>query len=560
MILSTLFPYCCNLSYHKPSLLTKQITNEAMDKISLLIADDEVEHLETIFEIVNSYDPLLPDDIFSEDSYVVEGGVSNRDYPCQLSGHADIQCVSSLNSAEKLFKNNIYFDVCITDINFSGEDADGHSIAGPCGASQNNKLLYTAREEVQTIYNEGENLVTTMEVFTRLSSEENIAVKYSSEERDDIIYKFLMEAEYRIADKKISSTPRSHDAKSAWKGFRRSLDALLSENEPKPSPRVECEKRLSRHLRDTNMSGSTFRHLFPFRYAFLMRRLTEAKRILDGDADETYPSWSTIKFEMDSKASQIGSLILDDKRLADVAKGDEVEQRRVKDGPETLPDSGGSTSKSENKKPRELRVKLRPQPHDSKVQVTTYEGETYSSTNMKNSGLFLLVAVMISESSDIPFDEPVSTTYYNKNSMPLFLSSLLIDKFNNPSIKSKYTRYQKTFYRPRDTSVDTKSREEIDVKYLKKAIKEGELGEKEGSHSQKTEYEILSLPENAYIHRSSVKQELEEEFEILYHNSQNYYISDDVQEIKINPEWIEDNKGEGIDEKWAEEVAEKLTN
>jgi hypothetical protein len=270
---------------------------------------------------------------------------------------------------------------------------------------------------------------------------------------------------------------------------------------------------------------------------------------------------------MDNKASQIDDLILDDTGLTDVVKSKEVGRERETYEPETFPDSGESTRKTEEEKPRELKVILRPNPQNSEVCVTTHEGKSYSFDDIQDSGLFLLIAVMISGSDKIPINERVKTTYGSQKSLPLFLSSLLINKFNKPSRRSKYTEYKVTIRTSKRNKIVRKNesveRKLIKSEYLEKSIKEGSMGEKKVREGKrKAVYWISKLPKKSYNHKLNIKEEVEEKFVLLESESGSgkYYVSDEIDEIKFSPEWIESDRGEGVDEEWAKEIAEKLTS
>lgn len=504
-----------------------------MEKLSILIADDDSDHLETVFDTVNIYDPILPNDTFSDDSYIVKGHFSAGNLPFSLSGHAEVQCVSSINSANKLFKNNESFDICITDINFSSGDADGPSIATACGASQENKLLYTSREEVEPIYEERGNWITSMEEFTSVRKENTKVIKYFSQDRDEIVHTFLMNAELRISEKKINSAPQSRSAESSWKKFRKSLDALLSEDGPRHDKLKECEERLTSDLRDAVIAGTRFRHLFPFRYSFLVRRLMEARRILDGDADQTYPSWREVKLGIGKKSDQIDNLILSTENSHTTRqRSDEKEA------------SGKLT-------PKKITLDLTSDDSAS-VLVETKNGSNFELDEITNAGVFLLLAVKLRNGDENQIDGPVRREYDNW-SPPLIASSLLLNKFQSlrRGAYSKFLKlvaYEKEFgigkdiYKAKQITQDSIKSENIfksifDEERSWEEIK-SEEGEKRFTRKQIGTYDEskgLVSPDKGSNHKDNVTSGTPKKIRPVIDIQGKYIFPEYVESVVVNP-------------------------
>lgn len=517
-----------------------------MERMKVLIADDDEAHLEQVFKTVNAWDPLTSEGkIWTGEGQLVEQvaeqDISDRsveEFPLQLRGNIEILCAKSYEGALHLIKKHGDVDVCISDVQFSGENADGPSILSVCGVKPENGILYTAQSKKKKIYRGSNTYIRDKRGYEIAEKGRFRVVRYGIDDFEDIIYSFLMDSEHLLAKNRIQDTGLSNEAKASWRSFEKELNNLLSGDSPDRSDLKSCETALYLEggLEETTFGDTQFKHLFPLRKAFLSRQLIRTEEVLDGRADETYPSWDHIKNKTKVRIQEISHLILD--------------QNDTSDAPGAVP---------KNINPKEIEVNLQEEP-------TVYVGTSkkninYESSDLRNSGLFLLLSVIISDRNIFPIEDRIDTEYKRKKLVSIFLSSLLVNKFRAPSRKPGYLIYEQTIDRPSGTKNKRVDRKEINKTYVANCLKEEEMHHKEIEEDLEYECEIISLPQNSYNHKNHLMTDLgiDGGIEILESEDKKWKLSEEISSVDITPSWIKKDSDASKDE-WAEEFAEEIVS
>lgn len=394
-----------------------------MERMRVLIADDDKAHLEKVFKIVNAQDPLTPEEkVWTGEGRLVGEALSNRsakEFPHRLEGNIEILCAQSYEGALSLIEEHGDVDICLSDIQFSGEKVDGPSVLNECGVSSKNGILYTGQSEKQQIYEGSDTYIENRKDYPGAGSRRFRVVRFArTKDFEDIICRFLMESEYLLAKDRIEDrtpdTGLSSEAKASWRNFENQLNSLLSGDRPDRGDLQNCDAALTLEggLEETRFGGIQFKHLFPFRDAFLNRRLSEVDAILNGEA---YPSWSRVKNKTKVLAEEIHRLILD--------KEDPAQEEKVRMKKE-------DSAQDEKVRVKAVHLNLKAPTNEALKVVTNVGKKTLS--DIGDRGIFLLLAIKIRDSENIPVNGPVTTTY-KRWSPPLVVSSLLINHFRGGS-------------------------------------------------------------------------------------------------------------------------------
>lgn len=539
-----------------------------MERMKVLIADDDAEHLEQVFEIVNSKDPLIQKNkVTTGEGRLVEEALPDRsaqEFPLRLKGSIEILCAGSYNEAIQLIEEHGDVDICLSDIQFSGESADGPSILNVCGVSPDTGILYTAQPEKQEIYKGISTYVENENEYKRADKNQFIVVRYNKNTKDknptedfeNIIYRFLLDSERLLAKSRIRDTSLSGGTETAWKNFEEKLDNLLSRDRPNRKDFQNCKTALTLKggLEETNFGGIQFKHLFPFHNAFLNRRLKEVSKIIDNGPDEERPSWGHVKNKINKLKHGIKTTLYE---------RDEYQTGKNPTENEMHDDYSTSTGKIE---PRGIDINLNREPDEDKpvVRVTTNKDFSYESTGIRNSGLFFLLSVVISDFESFPIDECIDTSYEEKEYVSMFLASLLVNKFMKPSRKPGYL----TYWRKKGPPFGNEgivSRTSIDSSYLRRCILEKEMYTKKIKSEINYDYrcKIGSLPQSSSGHKLHLMKDLgieDESFKIFKSKDQKWRLSRGINLVSINPPGIEMDTGSQSEEEWAQKISKQLTS
>jgi CheY-like chemotaxis protein len=504
-----------------------------MERMRVLIADDDKAHLEKVFEIVNAKDPLPPEGkVWTGEGRLVDEVLSNRsarEFPLRLEGNIEILCAQSYEGALSLNEEHGDVDICLSDIQLSDDEVDGPSILIECGVSPTNGILYTGQSEKQQNYEDSEAYIEGKKDYPGATPGRFRVVRFElTKDFEDVIYRFLMDSEYLLAEDRIPDTGLSSEAKASWRSFEKELNSLFSGDRPYHGDWQKCDTALNSEggLEMTRFGGIQFKHLFPFRDAFLKRRLSEVEAIVEGRADGAYPSWSRVKNKMKVRAEEISRLI---------NEGDPG-------------DDGGPGDKE---KPKKVKLDLN-SPTEEALSVKTNKGSEYNLSNIRNMGIFLILAIKLRDSDNVPVDGPV-TTNYKKWSPPLLLSAVLMDEIRNA--KRGYASIER--YRFKYKSVEKEEIYDEGWSKIKKRkieaedILGNEYSKKEDAWKKGTDlvkkYMIqISSPSNGANHKGNVKDSAPEgvpdRFADIISADVDYEMSEEIEELNVKPNWIERKK------------------
>jgi hypothetical protein len=518
-----------------------------MERTRVLIADDDKAHLETVFDIVNAQDPLTPEGkIWTGKGRLVEEDASDRsarEFPLRVDGNIEILCAHRYEEVRSLIEEHGDIDICITDIQFSGERADGPSILSVCGVGPQNGILYTSQPREHQVY-EGRGIyIEDKKEYHSTDKNRFRIIRYGTEDFEYIINRFLMDSEYLLAENRIQSSHLSSQAKASWRTFKRELNKLLSGGSPDRGDLRSCRTALTLEggLEETRFGSVQFKHLFPFRDAFLNRRLNEVEAILDDDADEAYPSWSRIK----------------NKTKVCIREIDQIIKKR-----ESV-DSEESEGESEEE-PREVYLDLNSKTGRALKVKTNYDNE-YFLSDISNMGIFLLLAVKIRDSKNIPVNGPVSRNY-KRWSPPLVLSGILMDEIRNA--RGKYTRIVRKRFKYK--SFEKKDLEGEGPKEINKSrIKASDILDKSFQHEEESWIDGENLVENYQISimspsegsnhvrnvRKSAPEGVPDSVADILEVDNDYELSPEIEKFRIYPKWIE----EGEEEVLRENISDMLS-
>ena len=285
------------------------------------------------------------------------------------------------------------------------------------------------------------------------------------------------------------------------------------------------------------------------------RRLTEIKEIIKEGSENNTPSWKHIKIRTRKRTRQISKLLSGGPILPGEEELDKRETEQLAETDE-IGVSVSSTSTTVKINPKEVEINLQGEPA---VRITTNTGDVHESSDLKNSGLFFLLSVVMSECEKFPVDEKVNTKYNKKDILPVFLSSLLVRKFKNKGTPPGYMTYKRS-----KGSVGIKKirRERIEKDYVYECIKDNEMGEKV-IDGLVYECWVKSLPVNSYGHKSKLMNEGlgikdEDELDVFGRSGQEWVLAEEIDSIKINPPRIEMDNDQDVEE-WAEEISKEIT-
>ena len=204
-----------------------------MERIKVLIADDDAAHLQKVFETVNSWDPLVPkskeDEVITgRGRRLVVGGIggssSSEEFPLRLEGKIEILCTKTYEGALHLINEHGDIDICISDVQFNNADVDGPSILNACGISPEHGILYTSQPSVQKIYKENSTYIEDENDYDTADDRMYKILRYNTEHFEKLIYRLLVSSEHSFAKSKVGNNTLSDIAIHSWEMFEDNLE------------------------------------------------------------------------------------------------------------------------------------------------------------------------------------------------------------------------------------------------------------------------------------------------------------------------------------------------